>query len=113
MNAPPYGTDPTGTRPDTFQGWLDALEAFDRATRTGEDFVPPRVDGPDGLGPMPDELREHAERLLAECTSRAAAVRAEMDELDRERVSLRSRAAARRSWTDDAQGAEPAVGHLV
>lgn len=92
--------------------WVDALAEFDRATRTGEPFAPPAVDGPDGLGPMPAELREHAERLLTACLERIDSVQAEMDGLDGELDSLR-RSAPRGSWTDDAQGSVPGAGHLA
>ena len=97
----------------TMQRWADVLDAFDRATRRGEDFVPPAIDGPDGLGPLPESLRDRAEQLLAECAARAESVRGEMVELDAELVTLRRRTAPRGAWTDDAQGTTPAVGHLV
>ena len=93
--------------------WAEVLDAFDRATRRGEDFVPPAIDGPDGLGPLPESLRDRAEQLLAECAARAESVRSERGELDAERATLRSRTAPRGAWTDDAQGATPGVGHLV
>ena len=95
------------------QDWSRVLAEFERSMRTGDDFVMPSIDGPDGLGPMPSQLREHAERLLAECATRVAAVQAEMTEVDRELGSLRSRSTPRGSWTDDGQGSAPAVGHLI
>ena len=98
---------------DCTERWSDVLDAFDRATRLGEDFAPPAIDGPDGLGPLPESLRPRAEQLLAECAARAESVRDEMVELDAELVTLRRRTAPRAAWTDDAQGVTPAVGHLV
>ncbi|MDQ2677247.1 MAG: hypothetical protein M3Y51_00780 [Actinomycetota bacterium] len=97
----------------TAQRWAEVLAEFERSMRTGAEFVAPSVDGPDAIGPMPTQLREHAERLLAECATRAAAVRAEMTEVGRELGTLQNRSTPRGSWTDDGQGSTPGVGHLV
>jgi len=94
-------------------GWLRALAEFDHATRSGESFVAPAVDGPGGLGPMPVELRAHAEQLLVACMARVEAVQAEMDQVRDELGGLHRRTSVRSGWTDDAQGAAPGAGHLV
>ena len=98
---------------DSATTWADALAEFEQAIRGDGDFVPAPIDGPDGLGPMPVELREHAEHLLAACLARVLEVQAEIDEIGDELESLRRRSAPRGAWTDDAQGSMSGAGHLV
>lgn len=102
------GTSPAATSSDGIVSmWVGALAEFERAVRAGDDFSPPQ-----GLGPMPVELREHAEQLLAACLARVDAIQAEMDQVDDELHGLR-RVSARTSWADDARGAASGAAHVV
>lgn len=98
---------------DRTSAWVAALADFERATRTGDAFVTPSVDGPGGLGPLPVELRAHAERLLAACMTRVQAVQAEMDGVQGELGRLRRRPSSRGSWTSDARRQASGAGHVV